>query len=327
MGIQNRRDMCVGCDISAPSQPSAPPFPLEYPDYPMQSICSDLAYIGNNRYVVLVDRYSNWPSVHKIGGGGSRDLIKILRAHFVVHGVAETLSSDGGPEYTAEETRVFLERWGVKHRLSSVGFPHSNQRAELAVKVIKRMVRDNLSPSGELDTDRMGKALLAYRNTPCKGIGLSPSQILYGRKLRDHLPVSISELRQRKEWILTKEARETALMKRHVTMRESLSEHTKNLPPLLVGDVVQIQNQRGPSPLKWNKSGVILERKDFDQYLVKIDGSGCVSLRNRKFLWKIIPFMTRGQKTMAERTGLQDTDEVLQRRSMRERKQPDRLLY
>ena len=125
-------------------------------------------------------------------------LTDVLRNHLTVHGVPDELSSDGGPEYVAAETQMFLKRWGVRHRVSSVAFPHSNLRAELGVKVMKRMMRENLSSDGELSMDKMGRALLAYRNMPCRDLGLSPAQILFGRKLRDHLLVPIEELVQRK---------------------------------------------------------------------------------------------------------------------------------
>jgi hypothetical protein len=42
-------------------------------------------------------------------------------------------------------------------------------------------------------------------------------------------------------------------------------------------------------PLKWDKTGVIIEVRQFDQYAVKVDGSGRVTLRNRKFLRKYVP--------------------------------------
>ncbi len=48
-----------------------------------------------------------------------------------------------------------------------------------------------------------------------------------------------------------------------------------------------IQNQHGPKPTKWNRSGVIVEVRDFDKYIVKVDGSGRLTLRNRKFLKKL----------------------------------------
>ena len=70
---------------------------------------------------------------------------------------------------------------------------------------------------------------------------------------------------------------------------ERLSEHTQRLPPLKVGDHVRVQNQMGNFPLKWDKTGIIVEVRQFDQYLVKIDGSNRVTLRNRKFLRKFLP--------------------------------------
>ena len=38
---------------------------------------------------------------------------------------------------------------------------------------------------GTLDNDKVPLALLHYRNTPIRDIGLSPAQILLHRKLRD----------------------------------------------------------------------------------------------------------------------------------------------
>ena len=55
------------------------------------------------------------------------------------------------------------------------------------------------------------------------------------------------------------------------------------------GDNVMIQNQTGNFPNKWGKSGIIVELKDYDQYVIKNDGSGRLTVRNRKFLRKFNP--------------------------------------
>ena len=140
--------------------------------------------------MVVVDRYSGWPSVQHFPRttATSKGLVDALREWFMVLGVPEELSSDGQSTYTSQETMDFLKAWGVRCRLSSTYFPHSNTRAELGVKAMKRLMRDNTGPRGELDNDAFARALLMFRNTPMQGIGLSPAQIVFGRELRDTMP-------------------------------------------------------------------------------------------------------------------------------------------
>ncbi len=70
---------------------------------------------------------------------------------------------------------------------------------------------------------------------------------------------------------------------------EQLSEHTRRLPQLKVGNQVRIQNQVDPHPKKWDKTGTVIEVRQFDQYVIRVDGSGRVTIRNRKFLCKFTP--------------------------------------
>ena len=98
----------------------------------------------------------------------------------MTYGIPDELSSDGGPEFTAEETKNFLKSWGVSHRTSSVAFPHSNCRAEVGVKTCKRMVTNNTGPNGELDTDRFQRVMLQYRNCPDQNTKMSPAMIVFG---------------------------------------------------------------------------------------------------------------------------------------------------
>ena len=71
---------------------------------------------------------------------------------------------------------------------------------------------------------------------------------------------------------------------------EKWTEHTRKLPPLRVGDTVRIQNQVGPHPKKWDKTGRVIEVMQHDQYRVRVDGSGRITLRNRRFLRNFTPY-------------------------------------
>ena len=236
----------------------------------------------------MVDRYFGWLSVYDTGKTeGAKGLISALKTNFSTFGISMEVASDGGPEYTAAATKRFMKDWGVHHRQSAAYNPHSNQRAEVGVKSAKRMLRNNLS-----NTDKFKRALLTHRNTPDRDTGVSPAQVVFGRPIRDFIPIKPGLYQPRQEWLLTRERRELALARRHVVQERRLTEHTKTLPKLEVSDVVMIQNQSGPHPLKWDKSGMVVEVLPFDQYKVKMDGSGRLSLRNRKFLRPITPFTT-----------------------------------
>jgi hypothetical protein len=130
--IKKTRDQCECCNKMAPSQPSSPPAPLTHPQYPFQSICSDYFQYKGVNYLVIVDRYSNWPAAFKArDGDGAKQLIDIMKTFCETFGIPEQLSTNGRPQFTAFATQQFMKDWGIHHRLSSVAFPHSNCRASV----------------------------------------------------------------------------------------------------------------------------------------------------------------------------------------------------
>ena len=286
--IQDVRERCHHCNRNAPSNPGIPPIPPLPPDYPFQCVCADFFTYKGISYLVIVDRYSNWPIIEK-SQDSAAGLISTLRKVFTTFGVPEELSSDGGPQFVASNTRKFLKDYGVHHRLSSVAFPRSNGRAEVAVKTVKRLLMENTCPNGDLNNDSFQRAMLNYRNTPDRDTRLSPAMCVFGRHIRDFIPVLPFKYRPRNMWSNTLAAREAALRNRHARTQERLSQHTRHLPPLKIGDHVRIQNQVGPHPLKWDRTGIVVEVRQYDQYMVKVDGSNHTTLRNRRFLRHFTP--------------------------------------
>ena len=152
----------------------------------------------------------------------------------------------------------------------------------------------NTSPTGSLDHDRFLRAMLQLRNTPDPDCNISPAQIIFGRPLRDTLSFvnrleKFSNPNVRPLWRQAWAAKEHALRSRITRTTESLKEHLRPLRPLALGEKVFLQNQQGTSPSKWDRSGIVVESLGHDQYRVKVDGSGRLTLRNRRFLRAYTP--------------------------------------
>ena len=301
--VQAARDRCNPCGINAPSQAKMPPAEPFVPTSPFQAVATDFFQLKGKRYLLTVDRFSNWPDLREaplsnFQESASEGLVKAYRELFATFGVPEHLSSDGGPEYTSKTFQSFMKVWGIKHRQSSAYNPQSNGRAEVGVKSMKRLLMNSTDADGNLDTDAVMRGMLQIRNTPESDTGLSPAQILLGRKLRDSLPV-IPPIPHKTTvfdqdspvsaaWKETWEAKEQALKNRLSKQVEKLDIGSHALKPLIVGDQVRIQNQSGSCPTKWDKTGTVVQIGQHNQYLVRVDGSRRLTLRNRRFLRKLI---------------------------------------
>ena len=296
--IHKKRASCYDCVKNAPSQAALPSNSSPPPATPFEEVFADFFDCGGCHYLVIGDRLSGWTDVFQCTPGspraGAEGLISCLRNYFSRFGVPAELSSDGGPEFVAGVTQDFLSRWGVQHRLSSAYHPQSNGRAEVAVKTAKRLLRSNTSPSGTLDSDRFLRAMLQLRNTPDPDCNISPAQIVFGRPIRDAFAF-VSRLNRftncniRPEWREAWRQKEVALRNRFHRTAETLNEHAHPLTPLRVGDRCYVQNQTGNNPRRWDRSGTVTDVHDFDSYSVKIDGTGRVTRRNRRFLRRFVP--------------------------------------
>ena len=285
---------CSTCIKNAPSNPSAPPQAVIPPAYPFHSVSADFFQAAGHSYLAMVCRYSGWLSLFRLKKDDSQHVMSILREYFSRWGIPVTLTTDGASVFVSHDMEKFLTRYGVSHRVSSYYYPRANKRAEVGVKSGKRLILDNISPSGSLNTDRVARALLIHHNQTDPISGLSPAEVIFGRRLRDHLPLQDHKFQPRAEWRLEADQREKAYAKRHILKQEQLSAGSKSLPPLTIGDCVAIQDASNlGKPGKWTKTGLITDCLPFQSYELKVDGSNLLTKRNRVHLRKITPFVSQ----------------------------------
>ena len=169
---------CPEC-LKKSTPPSEPMIPSKLPDYPWQKVASDLFELKGVTYLLVVDYFSRFPEVARVSTTSSTSVIPALKSIFARHGIPEVLISDNGPPYNSSEMKAFASSYDFQHITSSPYYPQSNGQAERSVKTVKTLLESS---------NDLSMALLSYRATPFPWCGLSPAELLMGRRIRTSVP-------------------------------------------------------------------------------------------------------------------------------------------
>ena len=112
----------------------------------------------------------------------------------------------------------------------------------------------------------------------------SPAQRLLGHPIQYNTTVHRSTFS--KEWQKQVDEAETKAAELKQKSAENYNVMAKSLPKLVVGNHVIVQDQKTK---KWTLHGRIVETAPHQHYHVKLDKSGCVLTRNRRFIQKRYP--------------------------------------
>ena len=180
---------CTVCQKHKRSNIKEPINQHEIPERPWEKLGADIFTFGKYDYLVVVDYYSKYPEFAKLESKTARCVIMKMKMIFSRQGIPETLIADNVP-FSSAELEQFATEWNFTIVTSSPRYPKGNGEAEKYVGILKML----LLKCAEDGTDP-NIALLRYRNTPITGMQYSPVQMLFGRRLRDTLPVKPSLLK------------------------------------------------------------------------------------------------------------------------------------
>ena len=185
LDLESKVQCCVSCQSKRHSPAKAPLHPWEYPKRPWSRIHVDYAgpYQGK-MLLVIVDAFTKWLEVHVMNSSTSEATVEKLRTTFATFGIPETVVSDNGTCFVSEVFQTFMSRNGIRHIKVAPKHPASNGLAERSVQSVKEGI--NKMTTGSLDT-KLARFLFKYRNTRHYTTGKSPTELLFGRKVRTHL--------------------------------------------------------------------------------------------------------------------------------------------
>lgn len=135
-------------------------------------------------FLVLVDSHSKWLDAHIMSNITAMATTEKLRSVFAIHGLPDAVVSDNGPTFTSEVFQEFMEKNGIRHVRTAPYHPASNGLAERAVETLKEGLR---KMSGHSLETKLSRFLFQYRITPHTTTGMSPAELLLGRRPKSHL--------------------------------------------------------------------------------------------------------------------------------------------
>ena len=182
------KDVVKHCDDCQQNRATPFPVPLhpwQWPTRPCTRLHIDFAGpIEGKMLLIVVDPHSKWIEAFSMENATSTAIIHYLRQLFAQFGIPETIVSDNGTQFVSVEFKELCRLNGIRHVQTALYHPSSNGLAECAVRVVKQGIHKQ--SSGTLN-DRISRLLFQYCITPHSTTGISPSELLIGRRLRSRL--------------------------------------------------------------------------------------------------------------------------------------------
>ena len=141
--------------------------------------------------------------------------------------------------------------------------------AERCVQTVKAAMKKAVMSSRDINM-----TLLCLRSTPIDHIIPSPGELLFNRKLVSNLPTKCTNQNFRKGEI------QDCLLQRQLTQKRQYGEHAKDLPNLIAGQWVQVQDQ---DTRRWSPAIIRQACAEPRSYIIETP-TGQVLRRNRRHL-------------------------------------------
>ena len=249
-------ELCNSCPDCLSHRANPPKAELHHVDY--------AGPVGGRYFLIIVDAHSKWVDIYHTKGTTSSETISCLQHSFAQFGLPISIVSDNGPYFISQEFQDFIQCRGLRHITTTVYKPSTNGIAERMVQTFKRSLK-KLSSSSDIQLV-IDKFVFNYRLTPHSTTGVSPAELMFGRRLRSRLDLlwpgesvsaKVHERQQAQKHCYSKEPRKVPLSPDSTVMIRNYT----NRGPKWIPSVVT--EQTGPLSYRCSlPSGVVKRHQD-----------------------------------------------------------------
>jgi len=265
---------CEFCQIHQSAQRHEPLLPSSVPRGPWKRVGIDLCYFDRRNYVVAMDYFSKYIEIMEVHSQTTALVITKLKSIFARWGIPDNIVTDNGPCFASKEFTEFARFLNLIHTTTSPHHSQSNGQAESGVKIAKMILRQS-DPF---------LAMLTYRATPTNATGMSPAQLIMGRRIATHLP--ILEKRLEPQWPDNNQVR--SYQQQHKESYANVfNEHhgVRPLPCLKPSDTVRLKTDKDKT---WSTPGTIVGASSTPRSFVVKTPDGSLLRRNRRHI-QVVP--------------------------------------
>ena len=231
-------DNCLACQATTIQHPFEPLRMTKLPSAPWQQLSIDFCgpLPSSDMLFVVIDEYSSYPEVEIVRSTSANTVIPKLDRILSTHGIPEEIKSDNGPPFQSHSFAQFTQHMGFHHRKITPAWPKANSESERFMRTIQKTLR-----AAHLENKNWKQELFLflrnYRATPHSTTGVSPAELLCGRKINVKLPELVSTSPSRSQFADTD-------LKKKEKMKEYADTTAKARPhSFKVGDTVLVRQR------------------------------------------------------------------------------------
>ena len=124
----------------------------------------------------------------------SRATIESIQVSTATHGIPDIIVSNNGSGFTSQEFGLFCRSNGITHIKSA---PYHSASTGLAERMVQTLEQGLKKMELRTFQEKFQGVLMAYRNTPHTKTGITPAELLVGRKSKTLLDLAKPNIAER----------------------------------------------------------------------------------------------------------------------------------